>query len=361
MAFNGSGTFLRIANWVNDATGGILIRADRHDAQDNDFAAGLTQCITKDGQTSPIADIPMNGHKLINLGAPVNNSDAATKAYADTPKPYNTGVEIAGADANGVVNFSSLTGANGLSFKGADLSWLARLATAAGPGTPPVPPATLNRLVLNTKPDGTGSDVVTVNDDGSITTAGAVATGNITTTGTIVASGTITAGSMHISKAAAGNVHFWLRGPNDESRGLMYSAAASAGDLYLQTGNGQQFTHAQDGQFYAPNNLHAGGAYLQTDGNVVGSVYGGALTTYVYNTADSRGLAWANDRIQNLQYRKVSQGTIGASGTGAGTTIVPGGAVVTGMQTNQYYPVSLVYKYLQIYDPVRGWVGFSEA
>lgn len=354
MAYNGSGTFLRIANWVNDATGGILIRADRHDAQDNDFAAGLSNAICKDGQTQPTNDIPMNGHRLINLGAPTADTDAATKKYADTPKPYNTGVEIAGADANGVVNFSSLTGANGLSFKGADLSWLARLATAAGPGTPPVPPATLNRLVLNTKPDGTGTDVVTVNDDGSASFAGALTSGAQTVNGTITATGTIT---------AAGAVH---GGQNFTSTTAAVCVnTTGAGAVYLRP-NGENVGTNQtyitsDGIMRVASNIYAGGALIQTDGNINGGAFGGYLTTWVQNTANNAGASYANSAVQNLQYRKVSQGTVGASGSGAGTTIVPNGAVVTGMQTNQYYPVSLVFKYLQIYDQVRGWVGFSEA
>ena len=40
MPFNGSGVFQRVRNWVADATGGIKIRADFHDAEDDGIAAG---------------------------------------------------------------------------------------------------------------------------------------------------------------------------------------------------------------------------------------------------------------------------------------------------------------------------------
>ena len=38
MPFNGSGVFQRVRNWVADATAGIKIRADYHDAEDDGFA-----------------------------------------------------------------------------------------------------------------------------------------------------------------------------------------------------------------------------------------------------------------------------------------------------------------------------------
>jgi len=80
MPFNGSGVFQRLRNWVADATAGIKIRADYHDAEDDGFAAGLTNCITKDGQTVITQNIPMNSKRITGLADPVNPQDAATKA-----------------------------------------------------------------------------------------------------------------------------------------------------------------------------------------------------------------------------------------------------------------------------------------
>ncbi|RWP05108.1 hypothetical protein [Mesorhizobium sp.] len=84
MPFDGSGNFNRVMNWVNDAAAGIKIKSDRHDAEDDNLAAGLSNTLTKDGQSQPTANIPMNGKKLVNLGAPTAATDAATKGYADT-------------------------------------------------------------------------------------------------------------------------------------------------------------------------------------------------------------------------------------------------------------------------------------
>lgn len=84
MPFNGNGVFLRLYSWINDAANNINILATRMDNETNGIAQGLTNCITRDGQSPPTEDIPMGGFKLINLGTPTNPTDAATKAYADS-------------------------------------------------------------------------------------------------------------------------------------------------------------------------------------------------------------------------------------------------------------------------------------
>ena len=114
MPYNGTGTFNRIYSWVTDAANGILVRSDRMDTDTNDIASGLSNCITRDGQSPPTAAIPMGSQKITGLAngtvatdamawgqvfsgtvdlsgitelkvpAPVNGPDAATKTYADT-------------------------------------------------------------------------------------------------------------------------------------------------------------------------------------------------------------------------------------------------------------------------------------
>ena len=68
MPFNGSGTFLRVRNWVNNATAGIRIRADFHDSEDDNLASGLSQCITRDGQTTITGNLPMSGFRHTGVG-----------------------------------------------------------------------------------------------------------------------------------------------------------------------------------------------------------------------------------------------------------------------------------------------------
>ncbi len=84
MAFNGSGTFSRSngthsgsTTWQQDEAATLDILSTLHDAHDQDIADGLTNCITKDGQTTPTANIPLGGFKITNLGAGTSRTDAA--------------------------------------------------------------------------------------------------------------------------------------------------------------------------------------------------------------------------------------------------------------------------------------------
>lgn len=78
MAFNGSGTYIRDFNWVTDKTNSVKITASRFDTENNGFATGLSNCITKDGQTTLTDNIPMNSKKFTGLG----NGSARTDSIA---------------------------------------------------------------------------------------------------------------------------------------------------------------------------------------------------------------------------------------------------------------------------------------
>lgn len=78
MAFNGTGTFSRIYSWASDKANGVKILASRVDAEMDGMATGLSTCITKDGQTTTTARIPLaqgvslSGTSTINPSAVVN-------------------------------------------------------------------------------------------------------------------------------------------------------------------------------------------------------------------------------------------------------------------------------------------------
>ncbi len=78
MAFNGTGVFVRLYNWVNDAAANIKIRADRMDNEMNGFATGLSSCLTKDGQTTVTANLPMAGFRHTGVGDAAALTDYAT-------------------------------------------------------------------------------------------------------------------------------------------------------------------------------------------------------------------------------------------------------------------------------------------
>jgi len=110
-----------------------------------------------------------------------------------------------------------------------------------------------------------------------------------------------------------------------------------------------------DGKLYVQklNGTPANALVIGVDGSISTAQFGD-LNARI----EARAVAWANDRVANLQYRKVSLGYNGISGgySNIGGTVVVGYARDAGVsgQVNGLY-----YMYLQVFDPVRGWVGFS--
>lgn len=76
MPFNSGGVFSRLYNWVTDATNGIPMTASRFDADANDMAAGLSNCVTRNGQSPLTANLPMGGFKLTGLTAGTSQGDS---------------------------------------------------------------------------------------------------------------------------------------------------------------------------------------------------------------------------------------------------------------------------------------------
>lgn len=67
MSFNGNGTFI-INSTGQPVVTGTVISSTAFNALTADLATGLTTTITKDGQTTPTANLPMGTFKLTGLG-----------------------------------------------------------------------------------------------------------------------------------------------------------------------------------------------------------------------------------------------------------------------------------------------------
>jgi hypothetical protein len=276
--FDGNGNFLRTfpeGGWKGDATAGIKIRADRHDDHDQAITNALSNMICKDGQTTVLADIPFNGKKITDLGTPTLPTDAVNKSYADSVNTFTVGAIISGADLNGRLTFSSPTGANGLAWTGADLSWLAKLSP--------------NRLVLNDKADGTGTDKVVVGEDGTI-----VAASNITASG----GGIIGGSSLALATAAAGgNIVLRPNGPADVTRQVSITGSngrvVSGGDIFVVNGPsvGGLGTALSQGNITTSTNTTAAynHHYFYTPSGLAGAIATSGLST-TYGTASSADL-----------------------------------------------------------------------
>lgn len=77
MSFNGSGTF-QINTAGQPVVTGTVISSTAFNALTADLATGLSTCITKDGQTTPTANIPMGSNKITGLANGTVATDAAT-------------------------------------------------------------------------------------------------------------------------------------------------------------------------------------------------------------------------------------------------------------------------------------------
>lgn len=96
MPYNGTGTFVRNYSWVQDAANGIVVDATRMDTDTNDIASGLSDCVTRDGQSPALANLPMGGFKftgLANGAAPtdsVNYGQVFSSPTFTTPRALAT-------------------------------------------------------------------------------------------------------------------------------------------------------------------------------------------------------------------------------------------------------------------------------
>jgi hypothetical protein len=89
--------------WTGDQTNGIGIEAGRHDTQDNDFATGINNCLTKDGQNSATANLPMGGFKHTNVA-----SGSARNEYTSIAQ-FQDGGAVWGGTSGGAANAQTLT------------------------------------------------------------------------------------------------------------------------------------------------------------------------------------------------------------------------------------------------------------
>lgn len=67
MPFDGSGTFTRVHRWQDDRDNGIRILADRHDAEDDNFATAFNQTFLRTGIVPMTGNLSMNGNNIVGI------------------------------------------------------------------------------------------------------------------------------------------------------------------------------------------------------------------------------------------------------------------------------------------------------
>lgn len=76
--------FVRLYNWVTDAAAVTPISSTKMDAEFDGVATGLTNCVTKDGQTTITANLPMAGFRHTGVGDGVSATDYASLGQVTT-------------------------------------------------------------------------------------------------------------------------------------------------------------------------------------------------------------------------------------------------------------------------------------
>jgi hypothetical protein len=99
MAFNGTGTFVRFYNWATDKINSVPITASRMDTEIDGIATGLSNCLTKDGQTTVTANIPMASHKFTGLSVGNARTDSLTLGQVQDGQFTALGLTGGAADA----------------------------------------------------------------------------------------------------------------------------------------------------------------------------------------------------------------------------------------------------------------------
>ena len=109
MPFNGSGTYALPAG--NPVVTGTTISSSTTNTTNSDIATALTNCITRDGQSTPSANLPMNANKLTGLAAGTSAGDSVR---------YEQVLLLAGGTMTGEVTFTSsqtVDGTNAIGFR----------------------------------------------------------------------------------------------------------------------------------------------------------------------------------------------------------------------------------------------------
>jgi len=96
MSYNGSGTFV-INSAGQPVVTGTAITSTAFNALTGDLATGLTTALTKDGQTTPTANLTLGSYKITNLANGSASTDAINYSQLQSAG-YTTLITIAGTD-----------------------------------------------------------------------------------------------------------------------------------------------------------------------------------------------------------------------------------------------------------------------
>ena len=115
MPFNGSGTYALPAG--NPVVTGTTISSSTTNTTYSDIATALTNCLTRDGQSTPSANLPMNANKLTGLAAGTSAGDSVRYdevQYVSGVAAIGTSGQVLTSNGSGAPSFQNVAGTDNL-------------------------------------------------------------------------------------------------------------------------------------------------------------------------------------------------------------------------------------------------------
>jgi|HubBroStandDraft_2_1064218.scaffolds.fasta_scaffold80794_2 hypothetical protein len=290
MAFNGSGTFL-INSTGQPVVTATTISSTVFNALTTDLAGGLTDCITKDGQSTPTANIKMGGYKITGIAQPTGSGDALA---------FGLNISVGTATLSGALTYGGVTLSNAVTGTGnmvlgtaptfaSTITYGGVTLTAAVSGTGAMVLATSPTLVTPVLGAATGTSLLT---SGNIATS----SGNINTT-----SGSINSGTFITD--VIGNVRNIPL--NSQSGG--YTLVASDNGKWIDVTSGG--VTIPDALFAVGNNVTI---FNATGGSI--TITAGITTLYLAGSGSTGNRTLASYGVATVYFRLSTNAVI--SGTG---------------------------------------------
>lgn len=301
MSYNGSGTF-NINSSGQPVVTGTTITSTAFNALTADLGTGLTTALTKDGQTTPTANIKLGAFKLVNVGDATTAGDAVTWGG---PASHTT------LTTTGVTTLQTLTvglGASAVATNTA-LGVSALAANTTGAYNVAVGASALTANTTGPGNNASGYQALTGNTTGSYNTASGYQTLYTNTTGGYnVASGYQ---ALFANTTASYNIAIGSQSLTTNTTGSSLTAIG-AGALQLNT-TGNNSTAVGFQAMYA----NTTGSYNLASGYQ--ALYGN--TTASYNTALGYAALKSNTTGANntaVGFQTLNVNTTGSSNTGVG-------------------------------------------
>jgi hypothetical protein len=315
---------------------------------------GGTQTLTNKTLTSPTITTPtMTGTAVLSGGGTLTGTftggtfTGTTLTSPTITSPTESNPTITGTASMATINASGSV--TGLIFNNTGGNYLGHATSVllAATGT-----AGTVYLRPNGTADGTGiAGQTTISTAGLMTVAGGIIAG-----ATIA---TVGSSAMFQVKPTAGNGHVWFYAADGTTtRMILYTSSGAQGSGILNVGP-VNYTFESNGQFNASGAVFSGAAYMNTDGNISGTVwdnlgYHDAYTAIV-NRIESRAAAYAAGRVSSTSMQRVS---LGYGGNVPGAYTSPAGTVLVGYNreagvSGQLY--GAYYMTLQYYNNIQGW------